>query len=68
MYPQDVAGASGCVCPAFTAAAKKSEVLRLPMALDGLSAGDALVCGQSRTTIKARHFASLIGRLWIGGF
>jgi len=26
-----------------------------------------LLCGQSRTTIRARHFASLIGRLWIGG-
>jgi hypothetical protein len=30
--------------------------------------GDALLCGQSRTTIKARHFASLIGRLWVGGY
>jgi len=26
-----------------------------------------LLCGQSRTTIRARHFASLIGRLWFGG-
>lgn len=26
-----------------------------------------MVCGQSRTTISARHFAALIGRLWIGG-
>jgi hypothetical protein len=25
------------------------------------------LCGQSRTTIRARHFAALIGRLWIGG-
>ena len=25
------------------------------------------LCGQSRTTIRACHFASLIGRLWIGG-
>jgi hypothetical protein len=25
------------------------------------------LCGQSRTTISNRHFASLIGRLWVGG-
>lgn len=24
-------------------------------------------CGQSRTTVRARSFAALIGRLWIGG-
>ncbi|MES9942461.1 MAG: hypothetical protein ABW104_06920 [Candidatus Thiodiazotropha sp. 6PLUC2] len=24
-------------------------------------------CGQSRTTIRARHYASLIGRLCVGG-
>jgi hypothetical protein len=29
--------------------------------------GDRPVCGQSRTTIRARGFASLIGRLWVGG-
>lgn len=26
-----------------------------------------LLCGQTRTTIRARHFAALIGRLWAGG-
>lgn len=28
---------------------------------------DTFLCGQSRTTIRARHFAALIGRLWAGG-
>jgi hypothetical protein len=27
----------------------------------------SMAYGQSRTTISARHFAALIGRLWIGG-
>ncbi len=26
-----------------------------------------MLCGQSRTAIGVRHFAALIGRLWLGG-
>lgn len=26
-----------------------------------------LLCGQTRTTVRARPFAALIGRLWVSG-
>lgn len=68
MYLQDAAGASGCFCPELLVATTNTGSLRLSSTYRGLPAGDVLLCGQSRTTIKARCFAALIGRLWIGGY
>jgi hypothetical protein len=48
-------------------ASKHPRKQQLPCEAIARPAKAPLLCGQSRTTIRARHFAALIGRFWIGG-
>jgi hypothetical protein len=51
-----------------SAIAKSASKRRLPLQRGDRGAVRLLSrCGQSRTTVRARGFAALIGRLWIGG-
>jgi len=68
MFPLDAAGDSTLSC-VVKSAAKQTTDLALFVPMPGQwQPGDAVVCGQSRTTITTRHFAALIGRLWVGGY
>jgi hypothetical protein len=58
------AGDEAPVCADARLSLTKTDFIQLPGAA---LPGDSLSCGQSRTTIRARVFASLIGRLWAGG-
>jgi hypothetical protein len=67
MGSQGSAGAILLFCLDAPVASNKSSNATFASAPGQWPPGDALLCGQSRTTIKARNFASLIGRLWVGG-
>jgi hypothetical protein len=68
MHPRDAAGVPDLIGAEASVVTKITDPALLAPAPGQWSPGDAVVCGQSRTTIKARHFAALIGRLWIGGY
>jgi hypothetical protein len=68
MGPQASADTPPLFCVGTSAATNVNGVVQLAPMPGQWQPGDSVLCGQSRTTIKARHFASLIGRLWVGGY
>jgi len=67
MGPQASAGTSSPSCVDTSVTIIKNGAVQLTPTPGQWQPGDSVLCGQSRTTIKRRHFAALIGRLWAGG-
>jgi hypothetical protein len=67
MCLQHAAGISAPLCPGMPVASNKTASAYFSPIPGTWQPGDAVLCGQSRTTVKTRHFAALIGRLWVGG-